>query len=608
MGKVFIPDLKKGNTGINLSPFKGTTTSDYNRRQFKYDFKNPDVDSQYDYIDPGYDDPASEEEVDEDFSFDSWEGDSAPEYEGASEYEAARFKYLEEVVKNSPEFEKIKNDRKLNEAQKQQKLLELNQAKAKEYDEFEKKGDLNGFLNQYQSMVDNLPENNNKSYDPKTQKTGELPIMEVATSLFGILNGNKMADTDLPERNEQVSETFRNFTAEIKKLSEIGLKPEEEAYAKNMLAESYQANLDMIQRASNGNRNILLGNLGRLDYQKQKGLMDLAVADSKAKTDALYKYGEAVKYISEFESQKDIANNERAYNNAMLTKEAGGRLASQGWASLMDNIQNYKENKPGSANAMLRTHYMRKMYDVDYNETDPTNYYHPDNHKKRQEAYETYRQNVTTINDTLKGLSEEDQKLYQQYEKKTGVGNKDNVRFIEFLANTKGQDRGDMNLTKINDASIANNYGVLFDNENTVVPFSSETNSVDAGTNVPEEVYQNKSAGYLSSHQIVAPEITDKMPGIYKPSVPAIPSSLPTAPEPSKTQPPAYLATGSTQNSTPSPTEGSGMLFERFRNQANENERIAKNAYSFLSEQELRIKAIAEETQRINQESQLINR
>lgn len=382
------------------------------------------------------------------------------------------FTYTEEDIKNDPQYEEFKAyakktgkelTTKTYESIKDDFYKDLENRERSEQDEV-----LNNIFN-YE-----VPENFNKGYNPETQKVGDLPISEIASSLFGIVNGNQMANTDLPERDEEVSGLFKNYTAEIRRLSEIGLKPEEEAYAKNMLADSYQASLDMIQRASNGNRNVVLGNLGRLDYQNQKGLMDLMIADSRAKTEALFKYGEAVKYISEKDSARDIANNEREYQNAMLTKRAGAELSSQAWGNLMDNIQYYKENKPGSANHMLKTHLIRNSFGVDYNETDPTNYYHPDNFRKKQQALEEYGKKVTTTRDMLRGLDKEDQYYFADYIKKSGYdyNNPNTIGFLGYLDQNRGQ-RGAMDLTKMDQAITNNDFGLLFEHSTPYNAFSA---------------------------------------------------------------------------------------------------------------------------------------
>ena len=132
-----------------------------------------------------------------------------------------------------------------------------------------------------------------------------------------------------------------------------------------MLTESYNSGLEQIVNASNGNRNVVLANLGRLDYHKQAGLLDIAFKDSQAKSEAFYKYGEAIKYINEFDANRDVANNERLYANAIRTKETGAALMATGWKNLWDNIEYVRDNKPGSANHAYRSFMYRTMFNVD---------------------------------------------------------------------------------------------------------------------------------------------------------------------------------------------------------------------------------------------------
>jgi hypothetical protein len=203
-----------------------------------------------------------------------------------------------------------------------------------------------------------------KTYDPNNYKN-DFPFADVLGSAAGIAIGSKMANKDIPLRDEQVSGAVRNYAAELAKLSQIGLRPEEEAKAKTMISEVYQSGLEQITKASGGNRNTVLGNLGRLDAQKQGGLINLALGDAAAKNENLAKYGQIMQYINEFDSRRDIANNERKYQDTMLTKRAGGELVAGSIKSLLDNVQYYKNNKPGSINHAFKSHMYLKMFNID---------------------------------------------------------------------------------------------------------------------------------------------------------------------------------------------------------------------------------------------------
>ena len=192
-----------------------------------------------------------------------------------------------------------------------------------------------------------------------------FPWAQVLGNAAGAFAGIAMADKKIPMRDEQVSDAFRDYAAKIKKLSEIGLRPEEEAYAKRMITESYSGSIDQLVKASGGSRNLVLGNLGRVDAQKNKSLIELAVADASAKTDALHKYGEAMQYINEFDARRDIANNERKYKDVLMTKEVGAELAQAGFAGLIDSLNEYRDNKPGSINHMRRSQFYMEHFGYD---------------------------------------------------------------------------------------------------------------------------------------------------------------------------------------------------------------------------------------------------
>lgn len=192
-----------------------------------------------------------------------------------------------------------------------------------------------------------------------------FPFLDVLGAGVSIVAGTVGAQKDIPYRDEKVNDAFLNYASELARLSKIGLSPEEEAMAKQNLAESYSGALKGVVRASGGDRNIVLGNLGRLDAQKQHSLSQLAIEEANIKRQALYQYGEAMKYINEYDTNRDIANNERLYRKTLRDKEASADLASMGWETLMDNLAYYEENKPGSANQMRRSQLYREAFGFD---------------------------------------------------------------------------------------------------------------------------------------------------------------------------------------------------------------------------------------------------
>ena len=342
--------------------------------------------------------------------------------------------------------------------------------------------EFNDYVDLMKSINDNS-EIQDFSYDPKTQKS-DIPFAEAAMSLVGIIKGNEMAKTPIPARDEQVSASFQNYVGELSKLSQIGLRPEEEAYAKRMLSESYQSGLEQVVHASGGNRNIVLGNLGRLDFQKQMGLINIALEDAKAKNEAMYKYGEAVKYISEFDANRDIANNERKYQDAMMTKQVGGQLAAQGWADLMNNIQYYRDNKPGSANHMLKTYLLTKQLGYNPNEKDPNSPNHISQYKKRIDGLIQKKENAERNISMYQSLSPEKKKVMADYFQKNGfdVSSDSNKNFLNYVYNNKQE--GSYDFKNYDEAHQKGDYSLLFSPKNSEKGITSSGVSVTGNATV----------------------------------------------------------------------------------------------------------------------------
>lgn len=172
----------------------------------------------------------------------------------------------------------------------------------------------------------------------------------LATGLMGMEEANKK----LPYRDETVSAGLIAYAQDLNRIKEQGLSPEEEGAMNMKLASAYQTGLTNIVRASNGNRNLVLGNQGQLDQARMKGIVDIALADVKRRDEAMAAWGEVQKYIGEFNTSRDIANNERLYEQAKTKQLAASQLAQQGFSNMINGIQAARENGPGSANDIMR--------------------------------------------------------------------------------------------------------------------------------------------------------------------------------------------------------------------------------------------------------------
>jgi hypothetical protein len=167
------------------------------------------------------------------------------------------------------------------------------------------------------------------------------------------------ARTKTPMRDEKVSTAILQYTADLKRLSEQGLKPEEEAKMKDRLAGAYSAGVNQLVRASGGNRNVVLGNLHTLNNARMRGITDIGIADIAIKQQNFEKYGQAIKEIQAFRTNRDIANHQIKLDDARSKQQGGAALASSGFASMLEEIQYQKENGPGSAN-----HRMNKAFEI----------------------------------------------------------------------------------------------------------------------------------------------------------------------------------------------------------------------------------------------------
>lgn len=191
----------------------------------------------------------------------------------------------------------------------------------------------------------------------------ELPLEALGQGGLALM-GMGDAKTELPLRDEQVSEAIVQFMNTQKKLSQVGLKPEEEAEMKNQISEVYQSSVNALTRASNGNRNVVLGGMENANATRLKGLSTIAIADIQRKDAAYAEYGKTLEYIENFNTTRDTANHKIKYDEAVAKKAAGSALAASGFSSMLEELQYQKENGPGSANHMLKQQMMFRAFGV----------------------------------------------------------------------------------------------------------------------------------------------------------------------------------------------------------------------------------------------------
>jgi hypothetical protein len=182
----------------------------------------------------------------------------------------------------------------------------------------------------------------------------ELPLGALAQGALA-LKGLADADVDIPLRDEMVSQAVLEFAKQNKKISLMGLSPEEEMKMKNAVADNHQNGMDALVKSSGGNRNIVLGGATKLNANRIKGLNQIAIADINRKAEGLAKYGETLEYIENFNLNRDKANHAIKLKDALETREAGAGLASGAFTQMLEEIQYQKENGPGSAQHMQKS-------------------------------------------------------------------------------------------------------------------------------------------------------------------------------------------------------------------------------------------------------------
>ena len=236
----------------------------------------------------------------------------------------------------------------------------------------------------------------------------EIPFDALVSGATGLMGAAAADDVHIKYRDEKVAEGMLQYAEDIAKIKNMGLSPEIEGGLKMKLADAYQTGLTNIVRASNGNRNLVLGNQGQLDQARMSSLVEIAAMDVDRTDKAMAAFGEVQKYISEFDSRRDIANNERRYQEDQKTQTAGMAAAQQGMAGLIDGIRHAKENAPGSINDMRRQYFQFAATGISPG-AEPGKPGSPQYKAAKEAEYKLFSGKKQTYADWIRTLNKEDQ-------------------------------------------------------------------------------------------------------------------------------------------------------------------------------------------------------
>ena len=189
------------------------------------------------------------------------------------------------------------------------------------------------------------------SADPSTFKS-HLPWDKIVQGAIGVALGKDMMEEELPMRDERINNAFLSYIHEQKRISDLGMNPSDEAAAKQHLADAYQMGIENLTNNASGNRALILGNSANLDNINARALMQLSVEDAKMKEKAFAEYGKAMEYVNSFEQNRQIANNDRKYQQALQKQAAGASVMAGAFKSMTDALDSY--NSPTSAENMYK--------------------------------------------------------------------------------------------------------------------------------------------------------------------------------------------------------------------------------------------------------------
>lgn len=319
------------------------------------------------------------------------------------------------------------------------------------------------------------------AYDKSNYKPS-IPFEAIANGFIGVM-GMQQANTDVPLRDEQISQGVLDYASKLAKISQMGLPPEEEARLKDDSAAAYSIMMNNIVEASAGNRNLVLGNQGQLDYNRVLANNEIAIEDFRQKQIAMEKYGDVMSYINEFDSRRDIANTQTKQAMAFDRRQDGRDLAFAGFSSMAESLEQARQNGPGSANHMLMSQIKQNAFGYDPDMKDDGQ----GTVKGTRSWYEKNviapitqnNENIDYLKQQIPSLDQDQSKFFNMVAAKTN----DPEQLKSAIDFAKSTDTSNLNKDNINRSINSGNYGSMLYNNIDNDKFVSEKEQGNAYQN-----------------------------------------------------------------------------------------------------------------------------
>lgn len=310
----------------------------------------------------------------------------------------------------------------------------------------------------------------------------DIPF-EALAGLGVAMAGIKKSETKIPLHDEIIDQGFLNWMADLKKMSEIGLPPEVEAAQKQKLSDAYKLGMENIVRVSAGNRNLVLGNQSQLDASKMQALTEMSVADYEAKIKAFEMYGEAMRYVNEFQNNKEFANTQLKQQIAISERAKGDEMANAGFAHIIASLEDAKNNAPGSFKHMAESAYLNDIFGFipGMKGDGPGTKAYLEKKLEERKVFETERLNIAR---NLSLMTDQQKEMYgdavlkaTNFHSDPKDLNKSLTGLLNFAANNN--EKIDTNL--IGEALKNDNWSLLTKNVGNISLTDAQLNSNDAG-------------------------------------------------------------------------------------------------------------------------------
>ena len=200
-------------------------------------------------------------------------------------------------------------------------------------------------------------------YNPEEQNWyekmgGAEGLFGAAMGLGGAINNKRI---EVPEP-EIIDRMLVSHIATVKRLSESGMDPVQQAVIKEGLDTSFNLAKKAIMDVASGSRGQALAGINSLSADRQKKLLDFENKKSANRQSYMKMYGDLLQAANDFSAGQENLNNSRHFELSKKRAEGSAALTASGVDQLLTAINTAKEYGKGSMHDMQNEYIKHRLF------------------------------------------------------------------------------------------------------------------------------------------------------------------------------------------------------------------------------------------------------